>query len=147
MPSSTAADERSGGVLLDSSFLVAFHNERDAHHARALLGMEDLLAGRWGQAYLLEYVFLEVATVLLLRRGLATARSVVDLLERAAELEILPCSELFAATLDTFRGQRDTSLSFTDAALVAAARQLGISRIATFDEGFRGVRSLTLVPG
>jgi len=145
MRSSTAADP-GPGVVLDSSFLVAFHNERDVHHPRALHGMEALLAGRWGRALLLEYVFLEVVTVLLARRGLPTARDVAEVLDGAAEIDFVPCSELFEPTLDLFRRQRHTTLSFADAALVVAARRHGISRIATFDEGFRTVRGLSLVP-
>lgn len=145
MRSSTAA-EKSAGVLLDSSFLVAFHNERDSHHQRAARGMDALLSGRWGRALLLEYVFLEVVTVLLVRRGLETAREVADILERAAELDFVPCSELFEDALGVFRNQRGTSLSFADAALVAAARRHRVPRIATFDEDFRAVRGLTIVP-
>ena len=108
--------------------------------------MDAMLSGRWGRALLLEYVFLEVVTVLLVRRGLETAREVADILERAVELDFVPCSELFEAALDVFRNQRGTSLSFADAALVAAAHRHKVPRIATFDEDFRAVRSLTIVP-
>jgi len=60
-------------IVLDSSFLVGFYNERDAHHpvARTLMGR--FLAGTWGAGLLLEYVFLEIMTVLLLRRDLPVA--------------------------------------------------------------------------
>jgi predicted nucleic acid-binding protein len=138
--------EEPRGVLVDASFLVAFHNERDVHHQRAVRGMEELLAGHWGGALLLEYIFLEVVTVLLVRRGLETAREVADILAHAAELEFVPCSDLFASALDIFRRQSGSRLSFADAALVAAARQRGISHLATFDEGLREIGGLTLVP-
>ena len=54
-------------IVLDSSFLIGFHNDRDAHHAKASSLMRDFLDGRWSKGLLLEYVFLEVVTVLLCR--------------------------------------------------------------------------------
>ena len=60
-------------ILLDSSFFCAWHNERDVHHADAHGVMQRFLAGDWGPGLLLEYVFLEVVTVLLARRGRDTA--------------------------------------------------------------------------
>jgi predicted nucleic acid-binding protein len=45
-------------IVLDTSFLVAFHNSRDVHHAEARPLMNGLVAGKWGPALLLEYVFL-----------------------------------------------------------------------------------------
>jgi predicted nucleic acid-binding protein len=63
-------------IILDTSFLVAFHNSRDVHHVAAKPVMDEVVAGKWGQAMLLEYVFLEIVTVLLVRRNLAVAASV-----------------------------------------------------------------------
>ena len=60
-------------IALDSSFLIGFHNNRDAHHQTARKLMDQFLAGTWGKGLLLEYVFLEIVTVLLIRRDLATA--------------------------------------------------------------------------
>ena len=52
-------------IVVDSSFLIAYHNRPDVHHASANQVMTALVTGRWGRALLLEYVFVEVATVLL----------------------------------------------------------------------------------
>ena len=49
-------------IVLDSSFLVGFHNERDAHHQTASALMDQFLVGKWGRGLLLEYIFLEVTT-------------------------------------------------------------------------------------
>src|ERR1035441_353334 len=54
-------------IVLDSSFLIGFYNERDAHHAAASTLMDRFLAGTWGKGLLLEYIFLEITTVLMLR--------------------------------------------------------------------------------
>jgi predicted nucleic acid-binding protein len=133
-------------IVLDSSFLIAFHNARDVHHAAASSAMERLLDGGWGEALLPEYVFLEVTTVLAARRNLETAVAVGEALLSAPELELVPCADTFLEAFSVFRGQGRRGLSFADAAIVAIARQRGASFVATFDSGFRGLRGLRMVP-
>ncbi len=133
-------------LILDSSLLIAYHNRNDVHHAAASQIMGDLVNGEYEGALLLEYVFLEVVTVLLARRGLAAATSVADKLLAAREVEFVPCSDLFNDALETFRAQKRTTLSFTDAALVAVARQRKGSSIATFDKDFRRIEGIHLIP-
>lgn len=82
-------------IVLDSSFLVAYHNSRDVHHAAASKTMEPLLKEEWGRILLPEYVFLEVTTVLARRRDLQTAAIVGDTLLNAREIEFVPCSDVF----------------------------------------------------
>jgi predicted nucleic acid-binding protein len=132
-------------VLLDSSFLIAYHNTRDAHHAEAARGMLRLVGGEWGQALLLEYVFLEVVTVLLARRGLPVAAEVAGQLLRAREVEFVPCSDFFFETLRTFREQPQARLSFADAAIVTVARRRPPGLVATFDADFNGLQGVTVV--
>jgi predicted nucleic acid-binding protein len=47
-------------IVLDSSFLIGFYNERDAHHVAARALMDRFLTGTWGRGLLLEYVFLDL---------------------------------------------------------------------------------------
>lgn len=133
-------------IVLDSSFLIAFYNRRDAHHAAAASAMDSLLRGDFGRLVLIEYVFLEVVTVLLARRGHRTALDVADILLDAEEVDFLPCSDLFRDALREFRTRGAARLSFADAAIVAAAQRHGAEFIATFDEGFRGIEGITMVP-
>lgn len=133
-------------VVLDSSFLIAYHNTRDVHHAAAARAMAHLAAGKWGRALLLEYVFLEVVTVLLARRGVAVAIDVGNKLLQSEEIDFVPCSELFVDVLLEFSKQRDTTFSFADAAIVVAARDHAEGRVATFDADFRGVPGLSVLP-
>ena len=133
-------------IVLDSSFLIAFYNRRDAHHAAAAPAMEGLLRGEFGRLLLIEYVFVEVVTVLLARRGSRTALEVAEILLDAEPIEFQPCFELFEAALREFRARSATGLSFADAAIVAAARRHDAKFIATFDEGFRGIEGIALVP-
>lgn len=133
-------------IVLDSSFLIGFHNERDAHHEAALPLMVRLLAGAWGDGLLLEYVVLEVVTVLLARRDIAVASRVGRALLDAVELEFVPCSALFAQTMDSFLGQPGTRLSFTDVALADVALSRADGKILTFDEEFRKIAGLKINP-
>jgi len=133
-------------IVLDSSFLIAFQNRRDVHHAAASRIMPDLIGGGFGRLLLLEYVFLEVVTVLLARCGHRIALDTADTLLNAHEVDFLSCSELFQSALDVFRTTTAARLSFTDAAIVAAARRHETEFIATFDEGFRQIEGLKPVP-
>jgi predicted nucleic acid-binding protein len=133
-------------IVLDTSFLVAFHNSRDVHHSAARPLMNELVLGKWGRALLLEYVFLEVTTVLLMRRNLSVASSVASILLQAREIDFVPCSELFIDTLETFRNQSGTAFSFPDAAIITAARRYNVPHVATFDREFAGLNGIAVVP-
>ncbi len=134
-------------VVLDTSFLVGYHNERDAHHAAAARALVQMQAGVWGPALLLEYVFLEVVTVIAARRGLEQAVRAGRTLLAARELTFVPCSELFLDAWMLFREQRETTLSLADAAIVVAARREPPGRILTFDTDFQAVQGVTVLPG
>jgi len=121
-------------IVLDSSFIIGFHNERDAHNKTAVGLMDRFLAGEWGQGLLLEYVFLEVSTVLVARRGPALAARVGKLLLDAEELDFVPCSGLFSEAFKIFSQQRNTHLSFADAAIAHVARRHADGLVLTFDE-------------
>jgi predicted nucleic acid-binding protein len=124
-------------IVLDSSFIIGYYNERDAHHPAAQLLMERFLAGDWGKGLLLEYVLLEVVTVLLLRRDLAVAARVGRMLLDAVELEFVPCSDIFIDTMKNFTAQFGTRLSFTDIAIADVALSRADRQILTFDEEFQ----------
>ncbi|MDQ3697559.1 MAG: PIN domain-containing protein [Gemmatimonadota bacterium] len=140
------ARERIKAIVVDSSFLIAYHNTRDVHHAAAARAMVHLPAGKWGRVLLLEYVFLEVVTVLLLRRGHDVAVEVGTRLLAAEEIDFVPCSELFLDTLEAFRTQPTGALSFVDAAVAAAARARAGGYVATFDADFRELSGVTVIP-
>lgn len=133
-------------IVLDSSFVIAYHNTRDAHHAEAARAMVHLTAGQWGQAVLLEYVFLEIVTVLRLRRDITVASDVGDQLLQARDVDFVPCSDLFLEALSTFRTE-PAPLSFVDAAIVTLARRdRKGGYVATFDADFRDVAGVKVIP-
>ncbi len=134
-------------IVVDSSFLIAWYNARDVHHPAAARAMVRLLGGEWGAVLLLEYVFLEVVTVLRARRGADVATDVAERLLNARELEFVPCSAIFSETLATFRSEV-ADLSFTDAAIVTVARRdRKTGYVATFDADFRSVARVEVIPG
>lgn len=133
-------------IVLDSSFLVAYHNTRDEHHAAAARGMARLMAGNWGRALLPEYVFLEVVTVLLARRGRDVAAKAGRVLLDARDVDFVPCSDVFLAAWDVFQNESAGRLSLTDAAIVTLARREKPGLVATFDEDFRRVGGVEMVP-
>lgn len=134
-------------IVLDSSFLIAYYNTRDVHHAAAARIMIQLLGGKWGQALLLEYVFVETVTVLRFRRRRATATTVGDTLLQASEIEFVPCYDLFADAFEIFRRDRSHDLSFVDATIVCVAKRHAPGYVATFDKDFSGLRGVTVVTG
>jgi predicted nucleic acid-binding protein len=108
--------------------------------------MDQFLAGRWGRGLLIEYVFLEVMTVLLVRRDLPTAARVGRILLDARELDFVPCSDTFLETMADFSTQAGTRLSFADAAIASIARSRAKGSVLTFDQEFRKVAGLHIFP-
>jgi len=132
-------------IVLDSSFLISYYNQGDQNHAAARRVMEDLMAGKWGLALLLEYVFLEVATVLRIRVGLDHATRVGDVLLHARGMEFVPCSQHFSDAVETFRNS-PAGVSFVDAAIITIARARNTRRVVTFNRAFRRLRDIEVVP-
>jgi predicted nucleic acid-binding protein len=131
-------------IVVDSSFLIGFYNIRDGHHARASSLMHEFLDGRWGKGLLLEYVYLEVVTVLLMRADLALATRAASNLLESKEFEFVPCSDFFADTVKSFTSQRKIKLSFTDSAIATVALKRADGLVLTFDDEFRKVPGVQL---
>lgn len=91
-------------------------------------------------------MLLEIVTVLLLRRDLATATRVGKLLLEAREREFVPCSDYFVEGWATFSGQGKSKLSFTDSAIVSVALKQAEGHVLTFDQEFQKVPGIRAVP-
>jgi predicted nucleic acid-binding protein len=134
-------------IVLDSSFLIAYHNTLDVHHGAAARVMVHLVAGKWGRASLLEYVFLEVVTVLERRLGHGKAVEAAHILLDSTEVDFVPCSDLFVDALRTFESEESRGLSFADAAIATLARRNDPGFVATFDGDFERLKGVTVVSG
>jgi predicted nucleic acid-binding protein len=108
--------------------------------------MARFLDGEWGRGLLLEYVFLEVVTVLMVRRGPEVAADVADVLLSARELELVPCTELFIEAAETFRRQKKSRLSFVDATIVNVAHDRADGLVATFGRELANARRIQAIP-
>jgi len=132
-------------ILLDSSLVVAYSNEADENHAKALQLMEDIDRGKYGSPAITDYIFDEVMTVMLfktknLNRSVELGETLLgaNLLFRVDE-------DLFNLAWKTFKEQREPSLSFTDCTTIVVCRANGITNIATFDEDFRRLKQFEVV--
>ncbi|MBS7610322.1 type II toxin-antitoxin system VapC family toxin [Candidatus Bathyarchaeota archaeon] len=132
-------------ILLDSSVIVAYSNEADENHEKALQVVKDLDRGKYGTPVITDYIFDEVVTVMLIR---------TKNLEKASELGgtllnstlLLRIDEhLFSLAWSIFKEQRKPTFSFTDCTSIAVCRANGISNIATFDEDFQKLDGCTIV--
>ena len=133
-------------IVLDSSFLIAFYNEKDVHHPPALETMKQITQEKWGGVILPEYVFVEVMTVVMIKKNLLSAVSLGTSLLEAKEVEFVPGSDFFSQAFEIFRNQRKPKLSFVDAAIVAIAKKYKTEFVATFDTDFENIDGLKIIP-
>ena len=54
-------------ILLDSSLIVAYSNEADENHEKALKIVKDLERGKYGTPAITDYIFDEIVTVMLVK--------------------------------------------------------------------------------
>lgn len=132
-------------ILLDSSFIIAYSNEKDQYHAMALEIAKEIDDGKYGTPVVTDYVFDEVVTVMLSRTG--NLPRVVDLGEKLLRANrFLRVEEQgFQSAWEAFANQKKRRLSFTDCTCFEICKSNGISSIATFDGDFAEVSSIKLV--
>lgn len=126
-------------IVLDTSFLVAWANQHDAHHVAALERTVEI--AKRG-ALLPEYVFIETATVLAARKDVAFSARFCETLLDSREIEFVPCGPILLDAFHLFRRQKKFTLSLVDVAIVLIARERGTTDVATFDDALaKAVRS------
>lgn len=133
-------------IALDTSFLVAAFNEADVHHRQAAVAWEQLLAGQWGRAVLLEHVFVETVTVLKRKTMAIYAIHAGAELLRAREVEFMPASNGFSAYWRDFQTDLRTQLGFTDLAVAHVARERAGGKVLTFNRAFRALAGIKVEP-
>lgn len=132
-------------VLLDTSFIVAFHNPDDDDHDRAVQIFQEILHGVHGKAHSTNLIFAEAVTLSFARtRRHAAAVRVGEFFYTMHDgrplvlMHHLAPAQLASAWAD-FRRHRDKTLSVTDWTLVSVARELEAEHIVSFDDGFDGI--------
>ena len=116
-------------VLLDTGIVYAYYDRSDRWHARA----RTFIAGEQQGLILPSPVIPEIDHLLGVRLG-AKARQTfyAGIVEGAYLVADLP-RDAYARVVDLNRQFDDLALGFVDAAIVALAETLGLSRVATTD--------------
>jgi len=110
--------------LLDTSFLIAYHNKRDAHHQKARKISPDKLV-------INEYIYAEVLDTIYSSQGKKKAVNYSKFLEKSAKI-IKVTQPILEKTVQNFQ---EKDLSFTDASIAATAQKMNMD-VISFDEDF-----------
>lgn len=132
-------------IFLDSSVIIAYKNADDVNHKGAVAIFKKLNEGKYGRGVISEFVFLEVTTVIALRKNIDAAKEVGNVLLNAKEIEIMKASDIFESAWEIFTSQENTALSFVDASNLACMEYMKIKKIATFDKDFPKIHSVEVV--
>ncbi|WP_276272915.1 type II toxin-antitoxin system VapC family toxin [Haloarcula litorea] len=132
-------------VLVDTGVLYADHDIDASRHDTARGALDAVYDGELGHPFVSEYVYDEAVTLTLKRGGSHdSARRLGERVRGVGSYpdtyEILHVSpQLFADAVDVFDRHDDRSLSFTDATLVAQAREHDVDTVLSFDDDFDGL--------
>ena len=113
--------------VIDSSVLVAFYDDRDVHHADALVVMKEI-QGR--NIFIHSYVVQEVATILSYRFGPILAKRFLEDVINSENVTI-PWTEVKKEI--EFFNNLNKKISFTDTSLILLSKDKGIP-LLTFDK-------------
>lgn len=114
-------------VVIDSSFLIAFYNEEDSQHRKAL----EVVSKIGDKIVLLHpYVVEEVATVLTYKSGISDAKK---FLENFLNSENINISRVDIKEEIEFFNKLNKKISFTDSAIIKMSKEKNIP-VLTFDK-------------
>jgi len=129
-------------IFIDSSVFCAYANSRDVHHKNARKIISDIMAGKHENGITTDYIFDETVTV---TKRKANSKTAVEI------GKFLLDSEIFIAKIDSMVFQKSwqlfqvNDLSFTDCSNIAFMDLFGILKIATFDKGFKNIKSVQVI--
>lgn len=133
-------------VLLDTGIVYAYYDRDDAWHARARAFIEEEQQGLILPAPVIPEVDHLLGTRLGINARLVFYQGIIDGFYLVADLP----REGYTRVAELNRRFDDVELGFVDAAIVALAKTVGLSRIATTDrrhfEPLAAAFSLTLCP-
>ena len=129
-------------ILLDTSFLIAYFDSRDANHQKALKVLKEIENNEYGTPFISDYIFDETVTILKKYLGTKLASEKGDDILKAFE-RIAFTTLLFDETWVLFR--KTQKLSFTDCSIVCLMKKYRIEYLTTFDSDFGS--TVTIVDG
>lgn len=117
-------------MIIDSSVLVAFYNEKDVHHDKAV---EIIAALDKETSFISDYIINETISVALRKIGLERAKGIAEFLMNKRNLIVgYTSQEDFKEVIEIFKNQSD-GLSFVDCSIVHLSKTLGME-VASFDK-------------
>ena len=120
-------------AFADTSFYVAILSLRDAWHDRAVFFAAELT----GRIVTSKFVLVEVGNFFCRGRGREQFVTLVENLDRAEDIDIVPASaELFREGVALYKSRRDKEWSFTDCTSFAVMSRSGIAEALTADHHF-----------
>jgi len=132
-------------IILDTSFIISYFNERDENHLASIELMKELADLKFGPLHITDYIFDEVVTVSFVRlKNLRKAVEIGNHLLRALKILEVEKSD-FDRAWNLFRKQKDTDFSFTDCTTLSIMHENEIGNIATFDEDFLTIKSINAI--
>ncbi|MCY3411536.1 MAG: type II toxin-antitoxin system VapC family toxin [Candidatus Heimdallarchaeota archaeon] len=128
-------------IFLDTGFYIAFYNEEDKFHERAMEIYQLLRQNTYGKAYTSLDVLDELFTFLQRKNMKYLADSIIeDWFEKHKQIGkvIFASTEVLNQASSIFKSQSNErkGLSFTDCLIIGNCKTMGISNIATFEQGF-----------
>lgn len=131
-------------IFLDSSFIIGYYNRNDEHNERAVKIMKDIIAGKYGNPVISDYIFDEIMTVLFNKLNLKTSIKIGDNILNVFDWFVLD-ENLFLNSFEIFKNQKNTKLSFTDCSNLILMESKDIKNIATFDEDFLKIDGINII--
>ena len=120
--------------LLDTSFLIAYHNKDDEFHSKARkIDIED-------EKVINDYIFTEVLDILYSRRGKRKAAEYSKFLDKRTK-RVMVTEPIFRKAAQNFQ---EKDLSFTDAIIAATAQKMNMN-IISFDRDFEQFQDINRI--
>ena len=131
-------------IFLDTSFIIAFDNEKDVHHKNAREIWKKIEAMAYGQYFISDYIFDEIIAVSLRKSG--DKNGTVALGEKL--LKSMPIinvdKHIFEEAWKIFLESK-LNLSFTDCTNLVLLNLIGSNKIATFDKAFKEIKDIDVI--
>ena len=138
------------GILLDTSFLISFYNERESNHKLSIEFSKELEKNKYGKVFTSTFVLDEFFTYMQRKIDTEKAYEIAKswIMENKGIAEIKEINwNIFYKSFQRFYTQKSQRrpLSFTDCTNIQFSMYLQIEYIATFDLGFEG--HMKVLPG
>jgi len=128
-------------IFIDTGIFVAARNKSDINHARAKQLLRRALGAEFGRVVTSDYVVGEAVTVALARThnhqiAVNTGKLIMD----SPRIEKLVAGEeRFLKAWEKFKEIGGRGLSFTDCMTLVVMKEIGTTKIMSFDSGFDGL--------